>query len=195
MLLAEDSAAFLASTTWIPRKAHLVKLETFPLQRLGLGQEQSIPQRGRSLAKVHSMNLGAGGYLIRRDVAARLLARTQTFSVPVDHAIFDPAHVVLSRLNIYQLCPAICIQQINAPDIAFMPDDAELSMIEDSRCEMRLAAPEKYTGWSKIKREILRIGRQVTAPFRRMIRKPDWQPMSRVGFARSAGDSFTHGSM
>lgn len=38
MLLAEDSNAFLASTAWIPRKAHLVKLETFPLQRLALGQ-------------------------------------------------------------------------------------------------------------------------------------------------------------
>jgi glycosyl transferase family 25 len=49
MLLAEDSAAFLASTTWIPRKAHLVKLETFPLQRLALGQNHIIPQRRRSL--------------------------------------------------------------------------------------------------------------------------------------------------
>lgn len=194
MLLAEDSDAFLASTAWIPRKAHLVKLETFPLQRLALGQNHIIPYGGRSLAKVHLMNLGAGGYLIRRDVAARLLARTQTFSVPVDHAIFDPAHVVLSRLNIYQLCPAICIQQINAPDIAFMPDEAELSMIEDGRSEMRLSAPEKYTGWSKIKREILRIGRQVTELFVRIGPKSQRRQISQVSFAHLAGDSFTHGS-
>ena len=194
MLLAEDSAAFLASTTWIPRKAHLVKLETLPLQRLALGQEQSIPQRGRSLAKVHSVSYGTGGYLIRRDVAARLLARTQSFSIPVDQAMFDPAYVVLSRLNIYQLCPAICIQQKNAPDIAFMPDEAELSMIEDGRSEMRLSAPEKYAGWSKIKREILRIRRQVTELFFRIGPKSQRRRMSQVSLAHLAGDSFTHGS-
>jgi hypothetical protein len=67
-------------------------------------------------------------------------------------------------------------------------------MIEDGRREMRLSAPERYAGWSKIKREILRIGRQVTGLFVRIAPKSQRPLMSQVSFAHLAGDSFTHGS-
>lgn len=196
VLLAEDAARFLLSDDWIPRDAHLVKLETFPDQTMALGQRMKPAGGGRSLVRLYSVSVGAGGYVIRRDIAARMLKRTTSFKMPVDHALFDPHHLVLPRARIYQLEPANCIQQKQAMDFIFMPPGADLSMIEHERKVKEMIPRRKYTGWAKVGRELRRLKRQITdLLFTTLPSLLDRRHERTISFARSTGDSFTHGSM
>lgn len=196
VLLADDAARFLLSTDWLPRDAHLIKLETFPHQTMTLGKRLKSAGGGRSLVRLYSASIGAGGYVIRRDIAVRMLARTTSFTVPVDYAMFDPIHLVLPRTRIYQLVPANCIQQKQAMDLIFMPPDADLSMIEDERKVMEMIPRRKYAGWAKVGRELRRIKRQITDMlFTTLPKLLNLRRERTIGFARSTGDSFTHGSM
>lgn len=56
-----------------------------------------------------SKNLGTGGYIVSRETAIKLLNTIQasTTLIPIDHFIFD---VMRSEVCIYQLSPALCIQ-------------------------------------------------------------------------------------
>jgi glycosyl transferase family 25 len=110
VLLSPRLSVFLSDARWIPDDADIVKIETLEERVWIDAAAAAYPVAGFELHRLRSMHSGAAGYILSRDVAARLLALTRRFSVAADFAIFHPAYGIANRMTIYQLRPALCIQ-------------------------------------------------------------------------------------
>lgn len=115
-------AELLTDTDWIPPDAQLIKLETTSRRVLLRGPTRALPH-GRSLWRLRSKHLCTGGYIIARACAAELIERTRTITNPVDHLLFNPELGFADSHTIYQLSPALCIQQVRSP-AQFLPHGA-----------------------------------------------------------------------
>ncbi len=100
-------AALTASGAWIPTGAHSIKLDTY-LQKVELG-ERKVAIGERQVARLYSRHQSSAAYILTREGAARYLDLTASASAPADYALF-PNHPRRLRLHIYQLCPAVAIQ-------------------------------------------------------------------------------------
>jgi glycosyl transferase, family 25 len=100
-------AALLSGTKWPPKDAHAVKLDTY-FQKVRLGERLSA-SGGREIARLYSRHESAAAYILSRDGARRYLELTESARQPTDYAVFPNSPRRL-RLNIYQLVPAIAIQ-------------------------------------------------------------------------------------
>jgi len=100
-------AALVGAEAWVPADAHSVKLDTY-LQPVELGDKRPTIG-GRELARLHSRHQSSAAYILTRDGAARYLELTAGASAPADYALF-PTHPGRAGLRIYQLCPAVAIQ-------------------------------------------------------------------------------------
>jgi glycosyl transferase, family 25 len=100
-------AALLSGTKWPPKDAHAVKLDTY-FQKVRLGERLSA-SGGREIARLYSRHESAAAYILSRDGARYYLELTETASQPADYAVFPNSPRRLG-LNIYQLVPAIAIQ-------------------------------------------------------------------------------------
>jgi glycosyl transferase, family 25 len=99
-------AALLNEAKW-PKDAHTVKLDTY-FQKVRLGERLSASGR-RDIARLYTRHESAAAYILSRDGAARYLELTESASQPADYAVFPNTPRRLG-LNIYQLVPAIAIQ-------------------------------------------------------------------------------------
>jgi glycosyl transferase, family 25 len=99
-------AALLSEAKW-PEDAHTVKLDTY-FQKVRLG-ERLRESGGREIVKLYTRHESAAAYILSRHGAARYLELTESASQPADYAVFPNAPRRLG-LNIYQLVPAIAIQ-------------------------------------------------------------------------------------
>jgi glycosyl transferase, family 25 len=99
-------AALLREAKW-PKGAHAVKLDTY-FQKVRLGERSSV-SGGREIARLYTRHESAAAYILSRDGAQRYLELTESASQPVDYAVFPNSPRRLG-LNIYQLVPAIAIQ-------------------------------------------------------------------------------------
>jgi glycosyl transferase family 25 len=99
--------ALTGSGSWIPTGAHSVKLDTYR-QKVELA-EKRIAIAGREIARLYSRHQSSAAYIVTREGAARYLDLTASASLPADYALF-PNHPRRLGLRIYQLCPAIAIQ-------------------------------------------------------------------------------------
>jgi glycosyl transferase, family 25 len=97
----------MRSGSWIPLDAHSVKLDTY-LQKVELGEKQTAIS-GRQIARLYSRHQSSAAYILTREGAARYLDLTASASLPADYALF-PNHSRRLGLRIYQLCPAVAIQ-------------------------------------------------------------------------------------
>jgi len=143
-------AALTGSGSWIPSDAHSVKLDTY-LEEIDLG-EKRVAIGGRQIARLYSRHRSSAAYILTRGGAARYLELTIRASHPADYALF-PNHTLLRGLRIYQLSPAVAVQdRLLEPDQggqAFAtaipvsdrcPRPRPSSMIEKLGCEsIRLA--------------------------------------------------------
>jgi GR25 family glycosyltransferase involved in LPS biosynthesis len=100
-------AALLSEARWPPKDAHSVKLDTY-FQKVRLGERLSA-SGGREIARLYSRHESAAAYILSRDGATRYLELTESASQPADYAVFPNSPRRLG-LNIYQLVPAIAIQ-------------------------------------------------------------------------------------
>jgi glycosyl transferase, family 25 len=100
-------AALLSETNWTPSDAHAVKLDTY-FQMVRLGERLSATAE-RRIARLYSRHESAAAYILSRDGAARYLELTESAKQPADYAVFPNMPRRLG-LNIYQLVPAIAIQ-------------------------------------------------------------------------------------
>lgn len=131
--ISPKSSEILSGDDWIPAGTDIVKTETFNSKVLLRPPFVPAPG-GRQLAKLAYQHYGTAGYILSRDAAARLLIATSTFAVPVDVAIFTPKSREIAKLEVLQLSPAICIQEMRAqPQVA--PKDIEASSVEASRSD------------------------------------------------------------
>lgn len=119
LLISRRLPVFLSDERWIPDDADIVKIETLE-ERVWLDAVATRPIAGFELRRLRSMHSGAAGYILSRNAAARLLALTQRFSIPVDFAMFHPAYGIAGKMVTYQLRPALCMQmkQRDVPDVS-----------------------------------------------------------------------------
>jgi GR25 family glycosyltransferase involved in LPS biosynthesis len=99
--------ALTDSGSWVPSDAHSVKLDTY-LQKVELG-EKRVAIGERQIARLYSRHQSSAAYILTREGAVRYLELTAGASAPADYALF-PNHPRRLGLRIYQLCPAIAIQ-------------------------------------------------------------------------------------
>ena len=100
-------AALLGGAKWPPKDAHAVKLDTY-FQTVRLG-ERMRASRDYEIARLYSRHESAAAYILSRDGATRYLELTESARQPADYAVFPNAPRRLG-LNIYQLVPAVAIQ-------------------------------------------------------------------------------------
>lgn len=112
--LGKQAFSFLVDAAWIPPLCGIIKLETLN-KKILLPKEQSIlPLHfNRQLMLLGEPHMGAGGYILSLTAAERLLEFVSTIPelIPIDHIIFREFPELLGE-KIYQLSPAICIQDV-----------------------------------------------------------------------------------
>jgi glycosyl transferase, family 25 len=122
------------------------------------------PAGERRLHRLGAEHLAAGGYLINRAGARKMLAATRPLAEAVDHTLFGRRAIGEGAVKALQLVPAIVVQDIVRDDI---PRRRELAttLTDDER--IRAAAQrEKPRGLARWRREARRLADQ----FRRWIR-------------------------
>lgn len=110
ILLGENTSNILGSDEWIPAEMDVIKLEAF--SQSALMSLKKIPiAKQRHLRKMKGIHLGAAGYILSQNSAKKLLHYIQNLEkiIAVDHILFE-FFIHHSDLNIYQMCPAVCIQ-------------------------------------------------------------------------------------
>ena len=149
VVLSPDFAGFVLDAGWVPGDASIVKIEALSRRKLFLG-----PQRcefgARALLPLLSPHLGAAGYIIGREAARILLDRTGIISRPIDHILFEDL-LADKAFKIYQMVPALCIQEREITAAAALSPDLQ-STIQSKKRKSRLSLRQ-------------RMAREVTRPF------------------------------
>ncbi|MGL4490922.1 MAG: glycosyltransferase family 25 protein [Rhizobiaceae bacterium] len=148
LFLSSEFGHFANSTQWIPADCDIVKVETIGRPLL-LRRPKFNVLLGRSLWRMGSENMGGGGYILSRSAAAALIDQTKTFVDPVDCVLFHPASKVWENFGVYQLDPALCVQQVRSKAV-FLDASAAASQMDGAR------GTEKRKGVMKIFKEISR---------------------------------------
>lgn len=160
--LGRQAADFLADDAWLAEsfregEPFVLRLETFyePCRIKTSGKKGYL---NRQIADLCSAHYGAGAYLISQTAARRLLARLRATPADdlsaVDAMLFDD-WMYASDWRIYQLTPAVCIQES-----VLHPEQPELgSQLEDGR-RQKPRHKARRTLPQKLHREIRRLYRQ-----------------------------------
>jgi glycosyl transferase family 25 len=121
----------LSEGAWIRRDMDLIKLDKATRKHVEFGERVEIAP-GLELRRMLSLHVGCGGYIVSKAFARKLIEKTQTFHMPVDHFLFNPKEAIFKQANIWQALPAVCIHQQFSDD-DFLPSNAELSSLQSSR--------------------------------------------------------------
>lgn len=123
MHLSPSLPAFLQEDQWIPQGCDIVRLET-STNRVRLSKKPIGQKEGRKIFSVLSTSWCAGGYIISRECAQRLIALPTTCHSTSDDFLFCHERMgVAKTLSIAQIVPALCVQDkffyLNASDVKF----------------------------------------------------------------------------
>jgi len=107
--ISPHGLSLLQNYDWISPGVDIVKIDTAdivcftqPLRKTHLPPYK--------LGRLVSKHYCAGGYIISRNAAIKLLEITQQAFAPIDEIYFNPACGILQTLNVQQLMPAMVIQ-------------------------------------------------------------------------------------
>ncbi|WP_136659285.1 glycosyltransferase family 25 protein [Nitratireductor sp. XY-223] len=161
---SERAAPFFADAGWIPDDADIVKAETFAVPtRISRWSNPKVFDRSISL--LHCRHLGAAGYFLSAECAQRLVGWTEDYCELADVILFDEELGIFDRLRIYQLVPAICVQDelVNRPDLS--RGLGSVRMDDNILTGVHIPEPDrpKRSIGRKIQRELVR-------PFERLAR-------------------------
>ena len=109
VVFGRDASSLLGSTSWVPKDADLVKLETF-LDPVRINRRRLQVAAGYSVARLFGRHYGSAAYILSKTAAKKLLKLTKQLRSPVDNALFDPTTLTCVQLTVYQMVPAPCIQ-------------------------------------------------------------------------------------
>lgn len=151
--LSAEAAEFLKSGKWIPADAEIIKIETVKKWKTVVSKKSIPLDHGHSLARLLGQHFGMAGYVLTPQSAARLLSELDTLHMAVDQILFDPASDLFARLKIYQMMPALCIQD------QFMGDGAE-ALPSDITRAWEVTRPRR-TAFQKAVREGRRLWAQI----------------------------------
>lgn len=107
--LCETARHFIQDPSWIPEDADVIKAETVR-QRVWLAPRATHIWHGHALHRLHSSHGGSAGYFLSRHAANKLLEATESLCSIPDQVLFNPVLGIASQFKIYQMDPAICIQ-------------------------------------------------------------------------------------
>ncbi|MGS1093816.1 glycosyltransferase family 25 protein [Aquamicrobium terrae] len=116
--IGRNATEILSRVDWIPADADIVKIETF-LHPTQMQRKPASVVCGRKITRLWRTHFGTGGYIISSSAASKLLSLSGKLSCPVDHFLFDPRFSGFSSLVIYQMSPALCVQEValNSKDV------------------------------------------------------------------------------
>jgi glycosyl transferase, family 25 len=106
---SKDASLLFQNSAWIPADADVVKGETVN-QRAWLSRQSVPATEGYRLHQLCSLHGGAAGYFLSQSAAEYLLSATNELCSIPDQVIFNPVLGIAKQLRIYQIVPAICIQ-------------------------------------------------------------------------------------
>ncbi|MCK7608046.1 glycosyltransferase family 25 protein [Acinetobacter portensis] len=152
IFLGEQADRILNSYEWIEKDWDIIKLEAFA-DRLFLAKEIScIKNTQRTIRKLNGKNLGTAGYILSQKGAKAYLDYVSARPlIPLDEMMFD-IFIKENKVSIYQVCPAICIQEMKLYPNTKNGLTSELLIERKQRMKKH-----KKKGWLKIKGEIIRI--------------------------------------
>lgn len=154
IFLSNTARDFLINSAWMDTDWSIVKLETF--------YERVILSSGKKILNNHSVHLlktahfGAAGYILSQKAIHDLFSYIRNLKSisPLDHILFSDM-IKLNRNKIYQVNPAICIQE------KILKNEVQLSnSLNDYRNNF---SPEKFkiNITRKIIRELRRLFQQL----------------------------------
>ena len=108
--VASTMATLLADWSWIPPDADVVKIETM-LKSVELDRQPVSTRCGHGLSRLRSTHPGTAGYIISATAAGRLHQREPVPNRPVDAVLFRVRQGTEGELVVYQIDPALCIQE------------------------------------------------------------------------------------
>ncbi len=150
---------FFESAKWCPADADIIKAETHN-QKTEVSYNPVAEAFGHGIRLLLSNHRGSAGYFVSGSAAQRLLKLTDDICDPLDEVLFNPELGVAAKLRIYQLDPAICIQDFLLAKAA--GGQGFESTIEDDRSRLvEVRKRRKPRGLAKVKRELLRIVRKM----------------------------------
>lgn len=176
--LALDSPVFFQSSDWIPPDADVIKAES-TFKKCHLGKSVDLNGNVRSLRRLLSLHGGGGGYFLNRRSAEALCNHANCVAEPVDLLIFDPKLGFFGKNIVYQIDPAIGVQ-----DLFF---SRKIANFQKSSLEVERQALRKKPIKHKILRELKRPGLQLLNYIVTQVRKLIWQSEWRsVPYAESS---------
>ncbi|MDY6461722.1 glycosyltransferase family 25 protein [Acinetobacter faecalis] len=155
IFLGEKSAELLNSSDWISSNWHIIKTEAFA-NKVIVGKFDKIVDSEVEIAPLRCRNLGTAGYILSIEGAKSYLEYILNNQIiPLDEMMFD-AYIKAKKLNVYQLFPALCIQEM-----ILFPE--KKSVLPSDLLEERKARMKKFKkkGFAKFKVEYLRIVHQI----------------------------------
>jgi|28_taG_2_1085356.scaffolds.fasta_scaffold00015_160 glycosyl transferase family 25 len=167
--------AFFENSNWLPTDAHIVKAET-ARQRVFLSTELHSEVAGHELRLLKSYHGGSAGYFVSAKGAALLLKESETRCDALDHVLFHHWIGIVQQMTVYQMDPAICVQDylLGGPQKRGFRSTLN-SDRKDSRRTQGIKGKPK--GLAKIWRELSR-------PFTRLARKVSDALRNFLGTAR-----------
>lgn len=110
MYFSDTVADFLKDDSWVPKNCDIVRFET-STTRLLLDDAPMTTHAARGVYKVNSTSWCAGGYVLSRESAKRVIAVPPERHNTADHYLFVHEQPVIAKdLTIAQVVPALCIQ-------------------------------------------------------------------------------------
>jgi len=171
-----EGFAALLSADWRGLNFDLVKLETLSHRAWIARSGPSIA--GRSLRRLGAEHLASAGYLISRAGAHKVLTATRALAEPVDHSLFGRDAIFERRVRVYQLFPAIVVQDNLLPDAAARRGIATTLHESDRLALAATAKRSKPRGLQRLAREARRLFEQM----RRVLRLGPTMRRQRVPF-------------
>ncbi|WP_245488904.1 glycosyltransferase family 25 protein [Mesorhizobium sp. M7D.F.Ca.US.004.03.1.1] len=155
VLLCEAAGPMLSDDGWVPADADVVKLETY-LRKTVIAMKRTSVSRGFSLARLYGFHIGSAGYIVSKRAARDLI--TRNLDAPADHVIFDPSLPTSSSKTVYQLLPALCVQN----DLVREKASGLTSLLSEERLVKSASnyAPKRSPA-GKLVVETRRIARQI----------------------------------
>jgi glycosyl transferase family 25 len=158
--VSDSFRRFFFGLNWAPHDASLIKAETHR-QRVVLGPRLGETAGQHSLRQLKSSHLGTGGYFINASAAEFLLRATKCVIGPIDQVLFDPKFDLFQKMAVYQIDPAICVQ-----DFLLWKTDKKHnfdSTLQTERDELiqKNSYHTKIKGWGKLMREVRRAQNRV----------------------------------
>lgn len=146
--ISDDLKFILQEKSWIPADSDIIRLET-STNRVRLSKSPVMEYRNRPIYKVMSTSWNAGGYILNRNTARKLIGLPFTDHQPSDVLLFHYIESsVASKLQILQFNPALCAQdKYHSSDINSFVSNIEC---DEPKMYRLMSALKKYSPQSTL---------------------------------------------